>query len=541
MGGFGGTHFDTGVLKRHEMVVSMDESKRIIGYLLVCAAAFVSPGVALGQQFAMWEVNGHYYTHYRSPRLSWPDAKEFAEEQTLFGISGHLATVTSQAEWEFINDRFKLLNSPGATLLGGFQDVSDPAASDPIGAWQWVTGEPLNFAQWGFNEPNDFAAGEEYLEAFDGHWNDVGLRDTRGFLVEHPGPFSFLDARVNDDYQIVISGTGDPVTALRLESPSGSLVPGNDPSPFVAASPNSTSRVSFEPAGGVLAIDGEIVLNTQWNPTRQRDITLVYGLLGQLPRKRIRPNADRYPRVPEYILHGVDPLLITIDDQNRFVLTGTGQQISGIEFTSETGSLTPSQNRTDPFPFLLANSAKKITVGILGEPAEISGSFVLDFGPTSPDALHEIAISVGYGAMPIAIEPNVVCTNCDLPTLGLSEERAFVTNNFPERITELRFASSSVSLDALEFPSSVTVTRVSNEEVMLSSAEGFGPDLLSQLSATWSAFHDQSVFVSFSLPDGKRFGPLPLSLGSNAVPEPQSALLILLGCTLMLGLRNRCR
>jgi len=112
--------------------------------------------------------NGHWYEAVvAASDISWTDAKAAAEASLLDGVAGHLVTITSSAEnnfvysliagnptmWHFV-PRFSL-NGP---WLGLYQDTSDPAYSEPAGAWKWVTGEPLVYTNWRAGSPNDSVA-----------------------------------------------------------------------------------------------------------------------------------------------------------------------------------------------------------------------------------------------------------------------------------------------------------------------------------------------------------------------------------------------
>jgi len=57
--------------------------------------------------------------------------------------------------------------------IGLWQDTTDPAYSEPSGAWKWDDGSPLIFTNWGSGEPSNSASGEEtaFMNA-NGHWID---------------------------------------------------------------------------------------------------------------------------------------------------------------------------------------------------------------------------------------------------------------------------------------------------------------------------------------------------------------------------------
>jgi hypothetical protein len=106
--------------------------------------------------------------------------------QQSAALGGYLATPTSAAENAFIFDLVPSeLMLPGP-CLGGFQDHSSPAYSEPRDGWSWVTGEPFVWTNWnGLAPNNDFCGGlpENFLHFFNpmGEWND--LSELRGSCV----------------------------------------------------------------------------------------------------------------------------------------------------------------------------------------------------------------------------------------------------------------------------------------------------------------------------------------------------------------------
>jgi len=77
-------------------------------------------------------------------KLTWGDAKAAAEAYTEKGLSWTLATITSQAENDFIVGL--LQSSTEKAWLGG----SSMGAST---GWSWVTGETWNYQNWQPGEP----------------------------------------------------------------------------------------------------------------------------------------------------------------------------------------------------------------------------------------------------------------------------------------------------------------------------------------------------------------------------------------------------
>ncbi len=136
--------------------------------------------------------NGHYYEVVTGNETTWSDAKPAAEGMLWLGLPGHLATITSQAENDFIRGVLPSQSFTFPTVwIGGYQ----PGGSqEPSGAWSWVTGEAWGYTNWNTDEPNEGVTGEDFLEIcahqgdWWGKWNDnlnaSSYHNTR-FLVEY--------------------------------------------------------------------------------------------------------------------------------------------------------------------------------------------------------------------------------------------------------------------------------------------------------------------------------------------------------------------
>jgi hypothetical protein len=142
---------------------------QLLTFSLVAAATLAQgAGVILGQ--TTWTSgNGHTYAIVSFPEQDWVSASADVAT-TLPGY--HLATITSQAEQDFIWDFF--VATTGGIYdwwLGGFQPIEPE--TDPAAGWMWVTGEPWVYTNWAPGEPNDANGIEDHL-AFEswGQWND---------------------------------------------------------------------------------------------------------------------------------------------------------------------------------------------------------------------------------------------------------------------------------------------------------------------------------------------------------------------------------
>ena len=155
--------------------------------LLLCVGG-VPAGVA---DVVIWSVasggNGHGYEFISAPTLPWADARAAAELHVFEGVAGHLATITSAEENDFILNN--VLGTPGPFYwIGGAQN---PAGVEPGGGWEWVTGESWGYTNWGNYsvdpEPNNAFGTEDVLEMrSDGKWNDyTATAVLEGSIIEY--------------------------------------------------------------------------------------------------------------------------------------------------------------------------------------------------------------------------------------------------------------------------------------------------------------------------------------------------------------------
>lgn len=134
---------------------------------------------------------GHYYERIDIP-VAWYEADNDAPGYSYLGVNGHLATITSQAENDFITESF-LSDAPfGRYWLGGYQQEG---SVEPEQGWAWITGEPWDYDNWNAGEPNDASPGEDvlivYAEPYEkptGKWNDLWAAADMPYIVEYEVP-----------------------------------------------------------------------------------------------------------------------------------------------------------------------------------------------------------------------------------------------------------------------------------------------------------------------------------------------------------------
>lgn len=129
-----------------------------------------------------WSVNAHCYidadyTNYSDK--SW-DAAQAICAQTP---GGHLVTITSQAEYDFVYNSVMPGTWDAYSTQPRWIGLNDKAVE---GTFAWVTGEPVLATAWNSGEPNDSGGNEDCVEMkwSGGAWNDLDCTKTRPFICE---------------------------------------------------------------------------------------------------------------------------------------------------------------------------------------------------------------------------------------------------------------------------------------------------------------------------------------------------------------------
>ena len=254
------------------------------------------------------------------------------------------------------------------------------------------------------------------------------------------------------------------------------------------------------------------------------------------------------------------PVLITLDHNNDFVLTGNGQLLSGIQFKGprnittfesapgsqlfqdpETGELVGSAPR--PFQFLLAGNSETVAYGSVAGalPSEpLDGSFPLLFGPTDIGLLNQIDILVGYQGYitPYDNPFGFMCETCDFPDASFTADGGIEVTNINQPIIRFTVFSNEGRLtEVTDFPipgSEIvksTATRLTVEKLT-----GFLPAELEQLNVFSGVAPSTDTFVQLDLEGGRSFGPIPMAA---AIPEPEGIFVFLGGAFALLQIRRR--
>ena len=148
----------------------------------------------------------HYY-EYVSGSITWTNSKTSAEGRSYFGKVGYLATMSSEAENNFI---WKLMSSDawfGAcdeyTYVNGALGTTTYASQAAVEQkWHWVSGPEKGtqfsngsttltgqYSKWAGGEPNN-SGGEHYGQFYSsnsGQWNDLPNTNLPGYICEYGG------------------------------------------------------------------------------------------------------------------------------------------------------------------------------------------------------------------------------------------------------------------------------------------------------------------------------------------------------------------
>ncbi|MFN7140128.1 MAG: protein kinase domain-containing protein [Limisphaerales bacterium] len=118
--------------------------------------------------------NGH--TYILLTNAIWIESEAIANS-----LGGHLATIRSQAEQEWVFTTFSRYAGVNRMLWIGLNDAANE------GTFVWTSGEPVVYSNWAVGEPNNGKAGEHYVSMYDprnaqaGKWNDWANRTTGPF------------------------------------------------------------------------------------------------------------------------------------------------------------------------------------------------------------------------------------------------------------------------------------------------------------------------------------------------------------------------
>ena len=128
----------------------------------VCAliAVLFASKTVMAQDAVQWTEaeggNGHWYA-IRPLGQVWSVARS-----NCASIGGHLATITSVEEDDFLKNMMLEDGLSSTYQIGGFQSSTN---DEPGGNWRWVTDEPMVYVNWNPDAPDNggTSSHEHYL------------------------------------------------------------------------------------------------------------------------------------------------------------------------------------------------------------------------------------------------------------------------------------------------------------------------------------------------------------------------------------------
>jgi hypothetical protein len=189
--------------------------------LLTCLGSATSATAAP----TLYAGTGNYYELVLATDIGWFAARVEAAQLSHAGLPGHLVTITSEGENDFLYATFGTGATDAFAWTGGWEPGDD-------GAWYWGAGPeagsqysngsspvpPLGYVNWIGSEPNDFASDEDYMSyliggfaGFEAGWADspetnAGSDPIIGYLVEYEEALSsgpVLNPGTGNYYELV--------------------------------------------------------------------------------------------------------------------------------------------------------------------------------------------------------------------------------------------------------------------------------------------------------------------------------------------------
>lgn len=168
---------------------------------------------------------GHMYVATGVQR-NWNQANRNAQARRACGVNGHLVTITSQEEQDFVMSLYERSGLPFSrnnTLQWqawiGLSDLFQE------GVFQWVTGEPYVYNAWALNEPNNFGKGEDCVSLIAREttmdWNDAACNTVQyPAVIEFdcaPGPTATVVPTATPLSELISAPTDAPSTATTTQ------------------------------------------------------------------------------------------------------------------------------------------------------------------------------------------------------------------------------------------------------------------------------------------------------------------------------------
>ena len=199
--------------------------------------------------------------------------------------------------------------------------------------------------------------------------------DAQVHAVFEPSSSSFVRVGMGSDQRWTLTGQDVPLSNFRFSSPSNSLVPATSSAPFAALIENTAGAIQYGSGGNAVTIDGTVKLDSGWDlrGNGNRDVSYEFT--------RVDGETSGPFPVPSRVYEGppVTPLRFVVDRSdttNAIRIFGSGQELTGLELTSASGSLIPGESGAPFDSYATQNANKVVFEG--GGPVTISGSVKTD-------------------------------------------------------------------------------------------------------------------------------------------------------------------
>ncbi|MBL8857156.1 MAG: hypothetical protein JNL28_01445 [Planctomycetes bacterium] len=161
---------DVNVTAGNVYIVRLGSYSTTVGGTGTFSIAVIPPLAVLDTQIN--PANGR--TYHLLAAATWTNA-----EARAIQLGGHLATVDSPAENEWIRSTWQNFQGTPHDLWIGFNDAAVE------GTFVWADGSPVTYTNWDAGEPNNALTGEDYTnirrDSPTGNWNDLGNNPTGYF------------------------------------------------------------------------------------------------------------------------------------------------------------------------------------------------------------------------------------------------------------------------------------------------------------------------------------------------------------------------
>lgn len=210
------------------------------------SASLINPGEAF------FSGNGHLYQYVAGP-VSWSSALSSAAGMSKYGTQGYLATITSQAENDFIATQLKSdswIGGSDSYMSDQWRWVAGPEGQQDSGRGFifWNSGYTYGYSNWNTGEPNNSGGNENCAQFYysnNGKWNDLNCSNSLGYIVEYGG-LNNLDPTIASK-AVAITTVTDSTPPTQPGKPSvspASPTANNKPSLNWAASTDSGSGLA---------------------------------------------------------------------------------------------------------------------------------------------------------------------------------------------------------------------------------------------------------------------------------------------------------